>query len=106
MRKDDEEEKKKPGKGMFSEPYFDLLDPEPLQRSSYSRETGRLTIYAHFPSVKHYLGDGCCHRKTLAAQVLIADLVAERCFLEVAKEKVERSRHPGHWRTAYRSNPE
>ena len=90
VKKDDEVEKKKLGKGMFSEPYFDLLDPEPLQRSSYSRETGSVTIYAHFPSVKHYLGDGCCHRKTLGAQVLIADLVAERCFLEVAKEKVER----------------
>jgi len=91
VRKDDEDEKKKPGKGMFSEPYFDLLDPEPLQRSSYSRETGRVIIYAHFPSVKHYLGEGCRHKKTLGAQILIADLVAERCFLEVAKEKVERS---------------
>lgn len=91
VRKDEEVEKKKPGKGMFSEPYFDLLEPEPLQRSSYSRETGRVTIYAHFPCVKLYLGEGCCHRKTLGAQILIADLVAERCFLEVAKEKVERS---------------
>ena len=65
VKKDDEEEKKERGKGMFSEPYFDRDDLEPLQRSSYSRESGRVTIYAHFPSVKHYLGDGCCHRKTL-----------------------------------------
>lgn len=103
VRKDDEAEKKERGRGMFSEPYFDLLDPEPLQRSSYSRETGRVTIYASFPSVKHYLGDRCRHKKSLAAQVLIADLVAERCFLEVAQEKVDRSGvvlGPGEQRTA------
>jgi hypothetical protein len=104
VRDDQEEkEKKERGKGMFSEPHFDLDDPEPLQRSSYSRETGRVTIHANFPSVKHYLGDGCRHKKTLAAQVLIADLVAERCFLEVARQKVDRSGAvlgPGEARTA------
>jgi hypothetical protein len=73
---------------MFSgEPYFDEDDPEPLQRTSYSRESGRVTIYANFPSVRHYLGGGLRHKKTLAAQVLIADLIAERCFFEVARAK-------------------
>lgn len=90
VKTDDEAEKKKPGKGMFSEPSFNY-DLDPLQRNSYSREDGKVTIYVNFPSVKHYLGEGGCHRKTLGAQVLIADWVAERCFLEVAKEKVERS---------------
>lgn len=53
-----EEEQERPkGRGMFSgEPYFDQDDPEPLQRVSYSRETGKITIYANFPSIRHYLG--------------------------------------------------
>jgi len=29
--------------------------------------------------------------KTLPAQVLVADLLAERCFLEIARKKVESS---------------
>lgn len=84
-----EEEQERPkGQGMFSgEPYFDEDDPEPLQRTSYSRESGRITIYANFPSVRHYLGEGLRYKKTLAAQVLIADLIAERCFFEVARAK-------------------
>ena len=84
-----EEEQERPkGQGMFSgEPHFDLDDPDPLQRTSYSGETGRITIYAHFPSIGLYLGKDLCHKKTLAAQVLIADLIAERCFLEMAQAK-------------------
>lgn len=50
--------------------------------------TGKVSIYVNFPSAKHYLGDNCQYRKTLSAQVLIADLVAERCFNEIAKKKV------------------
>lgn len=82
-----EGEDKKSRKGMFSEPEFSY-DPEPLQRTSYSAETGKVIIYVNFPSAKHYLGDNCQYRKTLSAQVLIADLVAERCFYEIAKKKV------------------
>jgi len=84
-----EEEQERPkGRGMFSgEPYFDQDDPEPLQRISYSRETGKITIYANFPSIRHYLGENLCHKKTLAAQVLVADLIAERCFFEMARAK-------------------
>ena len=75
-------------KGMFSEPEF-VPDPEPLQRASYSAETGKIRIYVNFPSIKHYLGEACEHRKSLAAQVLVADLVAERCFYEMARRMVE-----------------
>ncbi len=76
------------GSGMFNaEPHFDQDDPEPLQRTSYSRETGRITVYANFPSLRHYLGDRLQYRKTLAAQVLIADLIAERSFFEMARAK-------------------
>lgn len=83
-----EEEERPKGQGMFSgEPFFDEDDPEPLQRASYSRESGRVTIYANFPAVRHYLGEGLRYKKTLAAQVLIADLIAERCFFEVARAK-------------------
>ena len=85
-----EEEKEKSRKGMFNEPEFSY-DPEPLQRTSYSSETGRVIIYINFPSVQYYLGDDCQYRKTLPAQVLVADLVAERCFYEIAKKKVETS---------------
>lgn len=86
-----EKEEEKSRKGMFNEPDFDNYDPEPLQRTSYSSETGRVIIYTNFPSVQHYLGDKCQYRKTLPAQVLLADLVAERCFYEIAKKKVETS---------------
>jgi len=84
------EDDKKGRKGMFNEPEFNY-DSEPLQRTSYSAETGKVIIYVNFPSTKHYLGDDCQFRKALPTQVLIADLVAERCFLEIAKKKVESS---------------
>jgi hypothetical protein len=84
-----EEEPERPrGHGMFNtEPHFDVDDLEPLQRTSYSRETGTITVYAHFPSIGVYVGKNLCHKKTLAAQVLIADLIAERCFFEMAQAK-------------------
>jgi hypothetical protein len=78
-------------KGMFSDPEFNYEEEDPLQRTHYSSETGKVIIYANFPSVQHYLGVDCRYRKTLPAQVLIADLVAERCFYEIAKKKVESS---------------
>jgi len=74
--------------GMFSEPTFDY-DPDPPQRTRYSPETGKVIIYVNFPSVFHYMGEGCKYKKTVAAQVFIADLVAERCFYEIARKKVE-----------------
>jgi hypothetical protein len=78
------------GAGMFSEPEFSY-ELEPSQRASYSRESGKVIIYVNFPSVRHYLGENCQYKKSLPAQVLIADLVAERCFYEIAKRKVEAS---------------
>jgi len=81
------EESKKGKKGMFNEPEFNY-EPEPLQRISYSSETGKVIIYVNFPSVKHYLGPNCEYRKELSAQVFIADIVAERCFYEIAKKGV------------------
>ncbi|MCK9399801.1 MAG: hypothetical protein M0Q51_07365 [Bacteroidales bacterium] len=77
-------------KGMFNEPEFND-EPEPPQRTSYSPETGKVIIYVNFPSVLHYVGNNCQYRKSLPAQVLIADLVSERCFHEIAKKKVEMS---------------
>lgn len=77
-------------KGMFNEPELNY-DPQPLQRTSYSIENGKVIIYVNFPSIKHYLGDMCQYMKTLPAQVLVADLLAERCFLEIARKKVESS---------------
>jgi len=83
-------EEEKGHKGMFREPEFDF-EPNPLQRTSYSENTGKVIIYVNFPSVQHYLGEDCRYRKALPAQVLIADLFAERCFYEIAKRKVESS---------------
>lgn len=76
--------------GMFNEPEFNY-EPEPNQRISYSAETGKVIIYVNFPSVKHYLGEECQFRKSLPAQILLADLMAERAFYEIAKKKVESS---------------
>jgi hypothetical protein len=86
-----EETEDKGRKGMFSEPEYNSYEVEPLQRTTYSRETGKVIIYVNFPSVKHYLGETCQYKKTLPGQVLIADLVAERCFYEIAKKKVDTS---------------
>lgn len=83
-----EETKEKGQQGMFNEPEWNY-DLEPLQRTSYSSETGRVIIYVNFPSVKYYVGDGCQYMKTLPAQVFVADLLAERCFFEIARKKVE-----------------
>jgi hypothetical protein len=86
-----EEEDEKNRQGMFSDPDFDMETKEPHQRSAYSKITGKVTIYTHFSSVKHYLGESCQYKKTLVGQVLIADLVAERCFGEIAQKKVDSS---------------
>lgn len=84
----DEEPERPKGRGMFSgEPHFDQEDPEPLQRISYSSETGQITIYVNFPSIRYYLGNDLRYKKSLAAQILIADLIAERCFFEMARAK-------------------
>jgi len=87
--KEPEEEKNR--QGMFSDPDFDMETKEPQQRISYSKTTGKVTIYIRFPSVKHYLGENNQYRKTLVGQVLIADLVSERCFWEIAQKKVDSS---------------
>jgi hypothetical protein len=84
-------EDEKNRQGMFSDPDFDKETLQPLQRSSYSKTTGKVMIYIHFPSVKHYLGEDCQYKKTLVGQVLIADLVSERCFWEIAQQKVDSS---------------
>jgi len=84
----EEEKERHRGQGkFFAEPHFDQEDSEPLQRTSYSRETGCITIYANFPSIRFYLGENLRHKKSLAAQVLVADLIAERCFFEMARDK-------------------
>jgi len=85
-----EEDEAKGRKGMFNEPEFDY-DTEPLLRTKYSAETGKVIIYVNFPSVQHYIGEHCQYKKTLPAQVFLADLVAERCFYEIAKKKVDTS---------------
>lgn len=84
------EEKEKAQKGMFNKPDF-VYDHEPPFRISYSAETGRVIIYVNFPSNKHYVGDHCQYRETLPVQVFLADLIAERCFFEIAKRKVQSS---------------
>jgi len=91
VREDEKKEKEK-GKGIFSEPEFNTEELEPLMRTQYSPETGKVIIYVNFPSIKHYLGADLRYEKTLAAQVFIADLVAERCFLEIARIETEKKR--------------
>ena len=86
-----EEEDEKNRQGMFSDPDFDMETREPHQRSSYSKTTGKVIIFTNFASVKHYLGENCQYKKTLVGQVLIADLVGERCFWEIAQKKVDLS---------------
>lgn len=89
LRSREEDLKQDDRKGLFDQPEFDTATADPLQRASYSAETGRVIIYVNFPSTLHYLGNERQHAKTLPAQVLIADLVAERCFYEIARRKVD-----------------
>jgi hypothetical protein len=84
------EEKELPKGGMFNEPEY-CYELEPRQRTQYSKETGRIIIYINFPSVKYYLGENQEFKDTLAAQVFLADIIAERCFYEIARKKVESS---------------
>jgi hypothetical protein len=81
------EEINKGKKGMFNEPQFNF-DIDPLQRSSYSSETGEVIIYVNFPTVRHYLGSKCQFKQEISSQVFIADIVAERCFYEIARKSV------------------
>jgi hypothetical protein len=74
--------------GMFREPEFSL-EVDPHQPSSYSAELGQVVIYVRFPSVEMYLGPSCEHRGTLSAQVRIADLIADKCFQEIARRQVD-----------------
>lgn len=77
-------------KGIFKDYEFNF-ESDPLQRVSYSHETGKIIIYGEFPSVKYYIGDLGKYSSTLSAQVFIADLVSETCFKEIARRKVEKS---------------
>lgn len=81
--------KEKGTKGMFSDILYDSSDP--LQRSSFSEKTGEIHIYYKFPSIKHYIGENCEFKKSLPAQVLIADIVSEQCFLTIAQKVVDKS---------------
>ncbi|MEK0338143.1 MAG: hypothetical protein QQN41_11985, partial [Nitrosopumilus sp.] len=84
------QEKKPTGpKGMFNPPKFSD-ESQPQQRSSFSKTSGQVIIYINFPSVKHYLGENREHSNTLSAQVVIADLLAEQCFHQIAKQKIEK----------------
>ncbi|TSA24004.1 hypothetical protein D4R71_07680 [bacterium] len=75
--------------GMFKEPYFNS-EIKPKQRTSYSKSTGQVHIYQNFPSIELYLGEILENKKTIQAQVLIADLVAEQCFKIIIREKIEK----------------
>lgn len=75
--------------GMFKEPSFSQ-DTGPQQPVSYSAELGQIIIYVRFPSVQMYLGPAG-DRRTLSAQVRIADLFADMCFQVIARRKVEMS---------------
>lgn len=88
--KDKEKAPEKGSSGMFNEPEFNY-DPEPLQRANYSAETGKVIIYVNFPTVKYYLGPHLEYQNSIPAQVLITDIVAERCFYEIAKKKIDTS---------------
>lgn len=86
----EKEEEKKGFKGIFRDYEFNF-EKDPLQRVSYSRETGKIILYGEFPSLKHYIGEYGKYASLLTSQVLIADLVSETCFREIAKRKVEKS---------------
>jgi hypothetical protein len=76
-------------KGMFSnEPEYNF-DLEPTQRAHYSKETGKVIIYVNFPTIKYYVGKNLEYIETLPAQILLSDIIAEKCFYEIAKNKVE-----------------
>jgi hypothetical protein len=84
-----EEEEYKGFKGIFKDYEFNF-EEDPLQRVSYSSETGKIFLYGEFPSVKHYIGEYGKFSNSLAAQVFVADIVSETCFREIARRKVER----------------
>jgi hypothetical protein len=84
-----EEKEFKGFKGIFKDYEFNF-EEDPLQRVSYSSETGKIILYGEFPSVKHYIGEYGKFSSSLSAQVFVADIVSETCFKEIARRKVER----------------
>lgn len=76
--------------GMFNEPE-PVFDLEPTQPVHYSIEDGRIYFYVNYPTVKLYVGESCQYRKKLSAQVFLANLIAEKCFSEIAKKKSEKA---------------
>jgi hypothetical protein len=73
--------------GMFSQPEYDY-EPNPVNPTAYSSDTGKIKIYVNWPNTKFILGDLCKYRKTPAAQILIASLVLEKAFIEIARKKI------------------
>jgi hypothetical protein len=85
------EAEKSRGSGIFNEPIFELSEAAPGKRSEYSEEHGRVIIHGNFPGIQRYFGKDCRERKTLAAKILFAEMVAESSFFEIARAKVVKS---------------
>lgn len=78
--------------GMFDpEPFFDSQNTDPNFRSSYSEASKKITIYTNFPTVKFYLGPEAKYRKTIIGQIYVAEIIAEKCFWEMSKRKIDNS---------------
>ncbi len=60
------------------------MDPHPPQPCSFNREAGTVVIYAKFPTVKYYVGEHLEFRETLPARQMIAHLVIEKYFYQLA----------------------
>lgn len=75
--------------GMFRKPDYNQ-EEDPLQRSSWSKNDGVVSIYVNFPTVRLYLGEAGEYKDAPEAQSFIADIVARTCFDAIARERIEK----------------
>lgn len=67
---------------------------DPIQRVEYKRELGEIRIYIKFPSVGKYLGPGLKGADTNEGKVILAELVGEAFFKELARRNLESGKYP------------
>ena len=74
-------------RGLFRDIHFDDQTAAPTQRVSFN--SGNITIFLNFPTVRNYLGPGGDGMDTPLGSLMCAEMVAEAFGREVARRRIE-----------------
>ena len=83
--------------GKFGGLFSDIIPDEtlkPLQRVKYDGDTGEIHIFVNFPSVSLYIGSGLEGADTPEGRIMLAELVSEAFFRQVALKRRETGKDP------------